>query len=547
MTSRLLIFTALLTLSVSSSFAQASRSGTDFELESLQKKLRTTRDALDLVSIHLNLGDVYTSRRESRLAAESYEMAQATAAQLRSRSRRESHLTLYATATAYEGLAFAKLGKTRESFDRFEEALRFLGDSPKIWNLYSGAMLLDGRPEKAKFLALSAVRLAAEEAAKTSSPRAHLDLEIYRYALASAQAASNDTREAVDTLEAVSSKLDSRTFSPIRAAVEREEKFEIYSSVRGDADAFVSLFNRVHLRIGKLREERGEILLAREAYEKVLELRSDDRTALSALARLPGENDRAASFARAFDADPSSLDLILAYRRHLASGGRPSATSANRGGEVRRVIEELALGRHRDADERSKALLTQRPADEGARFLRAFVLIETGSVSDARKISEALPSQSRERKQLERMLESVVAPSLDFLEAASTSHVPSSDELLAVLRALRDDEISAEQNRRLDVLSFRSQIVLPPIAADSTETELTSGVIEQVAFTFGRPIRFAGRFESQATLEYKIVGATVVDGRDALLLEPLTLRSAGFQPAVHELPARAATPSGATP
>lgn len=153
-------------------------------------------------------------------------------------------------------------------------------------------------------------------------------------------------------------------------------------------------------------------------------------------------------------------------------------------------------------------------------------LLESGALSEARGVLAQLPPGSRERRESERLLDQRARESsaLTFIDTAAAAHTPSTEELLAVLHGLRDGTVSAGQNRKLDGLSFRSSIKLSSSAADSTETLLTTGEIEEVPFTFGREVTFQGRFEGSAILEYQIVGATVVDGRDALLLEPLGLR-----------------------
>jgi len=519
MTNRLLKFLVVILIASSPALAQPARTGSDFELEALEKKLETARESLELIAIHLNFGDIYTSRSQRSDAVASYSLARSTAALLRKRSRAQSDLTLYATATAYEGLSLAKLGRSHESFDRFEESLRYLGDSAKIWNLYSSAMLLDGRPEKASSLATAAVRIAEVEATSNPAPRTHLDLEIYRYALASAQASTSNKVAALDTLREVASNLDRPIFESIRNTVDREEKFEIYSSVRGDADAFVSLFNRVHLRIGKLREERNESLLAREAYERVLTLRSDDPSALAALARL-GTTDRANSFARAFEANPFSFELISSYRQYLSDGGSAASPSATRGGDVRRVVEQLEQNKHRDAEAGSAKLLVEAPQNDGAKYLRLLVLVERGAADEARGVLEDLPAGSREAREIRRRLDETSDTSLAFLDFAVTPHRASASELIAVLRALRDETVTAGQSRKLDALSFTNSLELSEVEPGAIETSVTSGEIENVPFSFGRAVRFQGRFVGSSTLEYQIVGATVVDGRDALLLEP---------------------------
>src|SRR5207248_522947 len=109
--------------------------------------------------------------------------------------------------------------------------------------------------------------------------------------------------------------LRSDQFASLRATVARREQFEIYSSAKGDEAAYISLLNRPQLRLAALYEGRGALDAAREQYRHVLEGRSDDPTALTALARLAtSDAEREKYFAAAFDANPFSLPLIRSYR-----------------------------------------------------------------------------------------------------------------------------------------------------------------------------------------------------------------------------------------
>ena len=188
----------------------------------------------------------------------------------------------------------------------FEESIRYLSDSPSIWNLYASAMTVLGRRERAISFAGNAVTVAAT--AKGSSASELLDLNVYKYALASALLGKNDpatSEQAQKLLEDIDRSLDGRQFSSIRNEIAGNEQFEIFSTARGDAAAYLSLWNRSHLRLGQLYEDGGHIDDARRVYGKVLSLRTDDAAALAAIARLAvNASERDRSFQAAFAADP---------------------------------------------------------------------------------------------------------------------------------------------------------------------------------------------------------------------------------------------------
>lgn len=515
MTSRLLFFAIWVSAAlVLASPSHGQRSGNDFELDSLQRRLETAEESLDLISIHLNLGDVHAARGNRSASRDSYDAALAVARSIRRRARLASDLTLYATATAYEGFAEAKRSNDRHSFELFEEAFRYLPDSAKLRNLSSTAFLLNGHAKKARAQADSAVTLQAAIVSQDPSTRNRLDLEIYRYSLASAEAAGAETETALATLDEIARNLASSAFETLREEIARKESFEIYSSVRGDADAYVSLYNRTHSRIARLREARGESVLAREAWERVLELRSDEPAALAALARLGREN-RGLAFARAFDANPHDSKLVLSYLDYLSSGNPPAGDTGGKGEAFRRVAETLSAKRLAEAEQLSASLVSRHPESGSARLLRGLVVAEAGRNEEASSIAGEFGRASAERAAIERR-QRRSAVTLDFLQASAVT--PTGAQLEALLDALRNDRLTPEQAAQLDTLTLRSIIRVESSGSESTS--LTSGSIEGVAFTFGREVTFRGAFHGDTWLDYSISGITRIDGRDALLIEP---------------------------
>jgi tetratricopeptide (TPR) repeat protein len=207
-------------------------------------------------------------------------------------------MTRYATATAYAALADAKLGNASAAFDEAEEAIRYTSGSAKSWNLYASAMSLLNRPPKAVAAARNAVAIASRQTDK-------LDLAVYQYSLASALIEIGDQDEAEQLLRTVTTSLRSAGFEPLRRNIARSESFEVYSSARGDEQAYLALLNRAGLRLARLLESKGDESGARVEYERVLETRTDDPTALAALARVSPKY-----FDAAFEANPFSMTLI---------------------------------------------------------------------------------------------------------------------------------------------------------------------------------------------------------------------------------------------
>jgi tetratricopeptide (TPR) repeat protein len=385
----------LLLLLATPTFAQ--RLASDFEIAQMEQQLARSRDFTSQLSGRLNLGDVRAARNERSLARAEYEKARELAARERRRARLDADLTRYATATSYAALAQAKLGRDEEAFVLAEEAVRYTSDSAKTWNLYASTMNALGFAKKSVSAARNAVAIAER------NPEDALDLALYRYALA---AALGDSDESLALLVAVTSALRSSAFASLKDEVARTEAFEIYSTARGDAAAYLSLLNRSQLRLGAMYERRGEREKAREQFERVLETRSDDPTALAALGR----------WEEAFEANPFSMTLIREYRRDLPEGRIDASTT---GGKVRLALAQIARGENRAARETLDALIAKFPANETLLALR----------------------RETERR---------------------TFAMPSANPTGAELRALADafETLTPEQRAQLDTATFTSVVTL---------------------------------------------------------------------------------------
>ena len=434
------------------------RLASDFEIAQMEKQLARSRDFEAQLSGRLNLGDVRAARNEPSLAREEYRRALALAERERLDARRDASLSRYANATSYAALAQAKLGNAGQAFELLEETARYTSDDAETWNLYASAMRALGHPRKAISAARNAVA-SADEA---------LDLAIYQHALATALLEVNEVREAEQLLVTVTDALRSDAFEELRDEAARAEAFEVYSSARGDVAAYVSLRNRAQLRLASLYEKRGADDAARAQYERVLEGRSDDVTALTALARLSRDDaERTRRFAAAFEANPFSMALVREYRKHLTA----PAT------ETQRAIVQLERGDRRGARATLDKLLAKFPGNATLLALRR----------------ESEPAAAA---------------------------IPSSTPSVAELRALRDafEQLTPEQRTTLDQTTFTSVVTFD----GEPGTTFASGTIDGVRFRFPEPTIFNGTFAVTARLTYRILG--IAEG-GALLVEPLGLEA----------------------
>lgn len=466
--------------------AQTTRVASDFEIAQMEQQLARSHDFLAQLSGRLNLGDVRMTRNEPSLARAEYGRARELAANERLAARRASEMTRYATATSYAALAEAKLGAGARAFELAEEALRYTSDSAKTWNLYASTMTLLRKPAKAAGAARNAVDIARREVAASPTIANRLDLAVYEYSLASALIDSRRDAEAEPLLREVIASLQSSAFEPLKRDVANREAFEIYSSARGDAASYIALLNRSQLRLGTLYESRGDAAAARRQYENVLAARTDDPTALAALARLSR-----AGYAEAFDANPFSLDLVRDYQRYLDSHVAATVEGNSTGARVRRAIVAGHRGEVGAARTQLDALLQQFPANETLRTLR-------------------------------RDLDApAAAPS--FLRAGVTTATPASAELRSLVALFNGDRLTPEQRAALDAITFTSVVAFDDGQAAADQTIFERGTIDGVPFRFSEPIAFRGTFAAHAPLRltYAILGAS----NDALLLEPKNLEA----------------------
>ena len=473
-----------------------TRLASDFEIEKMRKQIVDSPDFLSQLSARLNLGDLLRSRAETAAANEEYERALALAMRQRIETREDADLSAYSTATAYAALAHAKLGRGAEAFEMLEEATRYASSSPKTWNLYATAMSLLGREPKAIAAARNAVAIAQDEVRRQASVANTLDLAIYEYTLASTLARNGDGDEAAEILRRVIARLDGAAFESLRRHIERSESFEIYSTARGEADAYLALGNRATLRLAELSEKRGDIATARAMYERVLARRTDDPTALAALARLGRSDERARWFAAAFDANPFSRDLIRSYREFLADAAAPAIEGASAGTRMRNLLAAMHRRDWRSARDVLRGLESQFPGNATLAELR-------------------------------RELEPNAIPS--FLESGALQAERNAVELRRLVELFASDRATAKHRAALDALTLTNIATFD--RADwsvNGQTTFASGAIGDIRFRLAQPTAFLGTFDDRTPLRlvYRVLGVTAIDGTDALLIEPIRLEVA---------------------
>jgi hypothetical protein len=447
----------LVTLVAGIAVAQTSRIASDFEIAQMKAQIARSRDFTAQLSGRLNLGDLYATRNEPAAARNEYAQALQIAMRGRVDARSDSDMTRYSTATAYAGLAEAKLGRGGAALVLFEESIRYTADSAKSWNLYASAMSMLGKTAKATGAARNAVAIAGRDVERDPSVANRLDLAIYQYALASSLA--DDEGETL--LRTVIASLRSPAFDEVRRDVARRESFEIYSTARGDASAYLSVLNRAQLRLASQLEKRGDLAGARAAYERVLETRTDDATALAALARLAPAADRERFFAAAFDANPFSLSLVREYQRHLAHS----------------VPNEID------------------PSTTGAKVRQALVVMHRRETRTARGVLDALLAE-----------------------------FPGNETLRVLRREAETGLLSGFTPQELDAKTFTATVIFDPFEGasvflsgtiDGVAFKFSEPTTFRGSFAAGVPLR----------LTYRVLGTTEIGGKDALLLEPLHLEA----------------------
>ncbi len=510
-----LVFAAAIAIPAAGS---PQRLASDFEIATAEKRLQSSGSSVERIAANLNLGDLRTQRMELERGRQHFRDAEALSHAAASAARRRSDFELYSLMTAYRGIAFAKLGHAEETFVAFEESLRYQSDSARVWNYYASAMMVLGYPVKAAAAARNAVLLAEEESATSRAVPVLLDLAIYRYALAGALL-EGDPRsdEAATLLSSIVELLGSSKLDSLRRQIGRAEGFEVFSFVRSDADAWLSLYNRSLLRLGEVREAAGDMAGARQAFQRVLERRSDDALALAALARLSERDaERERWFAESFAANPFSPSTILEYEKHAAVGSaEPSG-----GGGVERALWLIANHRIAEARTLVSALAIEHPANAAIVFLEARIALATGDSSTAETLARRLPPPFRSAVDADRFrTEREQAAGARALSALTgTSSVAADGELLGELLALLANP-DRTVRERLDRTTFTSTARMddPASSADGI-TVFNSGRIGDIDFRFSVPTAFRGEFRGEELrIRYRVTGA---DG-ETLLVEPL--------------------------
>jgi tetratricopeptide (TPR) repeat protein len=513
---------ALAMLMATAAFAQSARVASDFEIAQMQKQLAQSHDFNSQLSGHLNLGDVRMTRNEPALASAEYRTALTIATNERLAARRASNMERYAFATSYASLANAKLGRAADALELSDEALRYMSDSSKSWNLRANALTELRMPKKAESAARNAVTIAIAETAKAPTVANEIDLAIYRYALAIAIVNGPEKRESERLLGEIVSTLRGPKFDPLRKEIAQGESFQIYSTARGEADAYNSLLNRSQLLLASLYEERGDVSAARGVYRDVLASRSDDAEALAALARLASaRDDRDRYFVEAFDANPFSIELIREFQKAKRSGSPDESTTGSR---VRKALLEMQRGEHRAARTTLDSLVHDFPNNDVVQYLAA---MNDAALGDADRARSRTIHLQELRSEVNRRIASAEEPPPAFLLRGATSATPTAKELRSLIGLFAQNRLTSEQRAMLDKLTLTNVAMFDaPAPGEPGTTVFAGGTIEGVPFTFSEPTAFKGTLVSPLRLTYRLLGVTQKDGADALLLEPLKVEAA---------------------
>jgi hypothetical protein len=190
---------------------------------------------------------------------------------------------------------------------------------------------------------------------------------------------------------------------------------------------------------------------------------------MARLSQSPQDRDR--YYAAAFDANPFSLSLI---RDYVAAGApaRPQAPDTT-GGKVRLALQQM---------QRNELIAARQTIDQ---------LLQKFPNNDTLQLLAHEIDQRRE----------------------------GGGDLRTLIAAFNNNTLTAAQRAELDQKAFTSEVVFD--AGPPFET----GKIDGVPFRFSEPMTFNGAFASGVPLRltYRILGASQLNGADALLLEPVRL------------------------
>lgn len=508
--------------------AAEAQIASDFEIRHLEQQL-DSRDVVQRISANLNLGDIYASRSEQQRARTHFQTARELANRRRAERRRDSDLSGYATATAYEALATSRLGNLDRARELFDEVLRYGSDTPRLWNLFASAMLAAGELDEAVAAARSAIVTGELELNRAADPSARLDLEIWRYTLASAlaeRATGNDLTASEQLLRLTASALASPEFRRIAEAAAEQEQFRTYSSTRNDIDAYISLRNRVQLRLGKVLERQERRDEAAAVYRTVLAWREDDPVALQGLARTTRDDaQRLRYFEQAFEANPFSIPLLQEFDQFAEQRDLPLPSGSSTGARVRRGILESQRGDHARARTTLQQLRREFPSSEVVEFLIARNELRDGSSGADLNVLPTLRDE-RLRSELrsaidERARAGAARP--HFLTLATRGQVirdTSPDDLARLLTVIRFGTLSPAERALVDSLTFSSVATFDALrqSPQPGTTQFISGTIGGVRFRFPAATTFRGLFETTTLrLTYRVLDVA----GDELIVEPV--------------------------
>lgn len=518
---------ALITLFLSlPALAQTTRIASDFEIQQMEQQAAREHDFTAQFQAHMNLGDSRSARNEMALAKSEYRQAAEIAEGERIDARRASDMRRYANATVSAALAYSKLDNAPAAFERLEEGIRYESDDAKIWNMYASAMNELRLPSKAAAAARNAVAIEEVEAGSSPSAANLIDLGIYRYSLALALSATAKNAEAEELLRQVIASLRSKEFDRIRREVAQRESFEVYSTVRGEASAYLSLLNRAQLRLAEIYEKENNVAAARKVYRDMLHDRTDEPNALAALARLSrSAPESAAAYADAFDANPFSISLIRDYEQWLAKNATKPNDGATDGARVRRALEQRAAGENVAVRDTLDALAKKFPQNDVVQYLAARNDIEIGDLARARNRKIGVPEL---RDEIASRLATANAVPPPFLASDEPAVNPTTAELRQLMAVMSQQRLTPEQRVRLDKLAFTSTARFDSAAVNNGQTTLETGSIDGIAFRFSQPTAFAGTFAANVplVLTYRVLGVTDLNGATAFLLEPVKVDGA---------------------
>ncbi|HYI10709.1 MAG TPA: hypothetical protein VEK57_16730 [Thermoanaerobaculia bacterium] len=503
-------------------FAQ-TRIASDIEIRQMEEAARSG-DLPARVAVHVNLGELRSLRNEPAAAEREFQFALQLAGTERNDAYRDRQLPRYALACAWSGMALAALGRGIEAFAILEEAVRYGAESRGVWNVYSVAMSFLQKPEKAIGAARMSVHAAERKVAGRATARELLELNVDRFALAQGllDLETGDAgREAEQVLLRITESLESDHFKALRKSLGKNEEFQVLTAPSTEGGIYSSIFNRAHLRLGQYYEAAGAADKAIREYKAVVSRRSDEPMALGSLARLTSdvkEKDR--YFIQSLDANPFAGDVVPDYIDHVHAGhASPPARSGSVGSRVRLVIHQAHGREFRLAHETLKALMDEHPHNDVLQFLLARLELQRGDAETARAVANGIADPAL-RGDVLTMIGKAPAGRPWFLDRQPSGVVePAESDLRTLLSLFARNTMSAEDRVTLD----RAELTSSATFEASEEEAFERGTIHGVPFRFQSPARFHGIPAAAKRLRviYRILGATALDGRDALLLEPV--------------------------